>query len=114
MSVAESNDNCLTSAAAGQADHAMDPTTVFNHLQQEMKQLNENFRSFNTTSAADVVADSGSEDDGAIEQQQVEEGKIRAEGDTDKMLLHTRVAKLIAPHSNSDVGHEAGGHSLRT
>ena len=101
MSVAESNDNCSTPAAAGQADHAMD--------QQDMKQLNENFRSLNTTSAADVVADSGREDDGAIEQQQVEEGKIRAEGDTDKMSLHTRVAKLIAPQPDSDVGHEAGG-----
>ena len=71
--MAESNDNSSTSTAAGQVDQATDPTTVFNHLLQEMKQLNENFQSFNTPSAADVVADSASE--------------IREDGETDNMSL---------------------------
>ena len=101
--MAESNDNCSTSTAAGQADQATDPTTVFNHLLQEMKQLNKNFRSFNTPSAADVVADSASEDEGAIEQQQFEEGEVREDGETDNMSLDTRVAKLTATQPTSDV-----------
>ena len=101
--MAESNDNCSTSTAAGQADQATDPTTVFNHLLQEMRQLNKNFRSFNTPSAADVVADSASDDDGAIEQQQFEEGEVREDGETDNMSLDTRVAKLTATQPNSDV-----------
>ena len=94
--MAESNDNCSTLTAAGQADQATDPTTVFNDLLQEMKQLNKNFHSFNTPSAADLVADSASEDDGAIEQQQFEDGE------TD-MSLNTRVAKLTATQPTSDV-----------
>ena len=103
VGMAESNDNCSTSTAAGQADQATDPTTVFNHLLQEMKQLNKNFRSFNTPSAADVVADSASEDEGAIEQQQFEEGEVREDGETDNMSLDTRVAKLTATQPTSDV-----------
>ena len=94
--MAESNDNCSTLTAAGQADQATDPTTVFNDLLQEMKQLNKNFHSFNTPSAADVVADSASEDDGAIEQQQFEDGETN-------MSLDTRVAKLTATQPTSDV-----------
>ena len=101
--MAESNDNYSTSTVAGQAGQATDPTTVFNHLLQEMKQPNENFRSFNTPSAADVVTDSASEDDGAIEQQQFEEGEMREDGETDNMSLDTRVAKLTATQPASDV-----------
>ena len=99
--MAESNNNCSTSTAAGQADQATDPTTVFNHLLQEMKQLNKNFRSLNTPSAADVVADSASEDDGAIEQQHTVR-RIREDGETDDMSLDTRVAKLTATQPTSD------------
>ena len=68
-----------------------------------MNQLNKSFSSFNTPTALDVVADSASEDDGAIEQQQFKEGEVCKDGETDNMWLDTRVAKLIATQPDSDV-----------
>ena len=68
-----------------------------------MKQLNKNCHSFNTPTAADAVADRASEDNGAIEQQQFEEGEVHEDGETDNMSPDTRVAKLIATQPDSDV-----------
>ena len=111
MAEPNGQDKGSSSTAAGQEDQALDTATMFSHLMKEireMKQLNEDLRSFNMPPEADVVADIGgeienllAEEEGGAPEHAIEEGEIREAGDNES--LDVRVAKLTEPPSTSDV-----------